>query len=384
MKWSSLLIAQVLATLKFKDLFEAGSIPIIKISGRKRDSASSSSGGENNQLGRLLVACGQYLLAWHSDSLWLLEPETGRLVGHASGLGQVLDVCVYKRWVVLLREPPYARQSPIVRLAFDASIVPAGNSPLIAPRFRNVADSPAISKALENLPGLPPARSAATADTAAVTAASADLNETHDTSTRSAVEAEQQHDAPAMSASQQSSETQSPPAAGSSVHEVDDVNDTLTEEARRGPAIDDAAAENTDGNKCPSPVLAARAVSPPVTMTSASPHSPTSSPLLADDESTVARPGQLDDTPTESAGLCTSAPALTRRQPQSSTSNETTEVVHPQQPIAQSVPSVAQKSPSLRHAADSRVPFVPPQVSTCIVAVYLFLHGKILYILEGK
>ena len=359
--------------MKFKDLFEGGNIPAIKIEGRKREaSQASASGSEVQQLGRLLTACGQFLLAWQADSLWLLEPETGRIVGYAAGVGEILDLSIYRGWLVVLREPPYARQSPIIRLAFDPTVVPPGNSPVITPRFRNVGDASSLKPSLDSIV----AKSPTDDSVQAMVSPEPQVNSDEKTEDLVKPMAASQPAAQAESSAEPSLATPADsPTMGLAVQTVDKSTfaqgpaaDAVLDSAFGSASAASAASDTNqstamdagevavgDQQMCPSPMLPARCVSPPLACGSSPDRAVTAASSLVSSsagDGNVSVAVQGTSAPVQGAST-----PMSERQSLPPTANQITEVVRSTQPMAYS-----RSSPALRHTADSKMPFVPPQV----------------------
>ncbi|XP_065175567.1 tectonin beta-propeller repeat-containing protein 2-like [Sycon ciliatum] len=415
----------VQATLKFKDLIEQGNIPAIKLLGRRREASASGAASEAQQLGRLRSACSKYLLAWHGDSVWLLDPGNGQMAGFTSGIGPILDVCIYKRWVYILREPPYARQSPVIRLGFDPSVVPLGSSPAL-PRFRNVADTPKgihlPSSASENQLSVAWSKveSATSEDASPITARKSEA-EKNDASAEDPVapSSTPAQDSPSSEVTSDkfhlTTEQTSMSTTSDTTHSVDTSVEQVSDEAAHTGSNNSTAAdepcvlasqssESTDGpstaasgtslpepasnvsaastpSPCPSPVMPSKsseAVSVSLATSSAavlSSVTSTAAAAVSSSNNSVASTGEKvhqtttpEQSPTRGEDVAlgsSSSPRLARSRtpPSASTqvsSNSRATSPSSRPPLMSGAPANSSKPPLL-HAADSKVPIIPPR-----------------------
>lgn len=143
---SAAFFLQVLSTMKLKDSLEPAT-PTIKLPGKRKDDEGSRS--IDVQFRRLQLFARRFLVGWNAGHLWLVERHTGVLAGVTAGVGDILDVCTCQRWLYVLREPPYAHQLALIRLALDPSVVLRGDA---SPSLRHLAvhavagESPVLSR----------------------------------------------------------------------------------------------------------------------------------------------------------------------------------------------------------------------------------------------
>ena len=90
--WKANHDGKVLATMIFKESVNAGE-PVIETVDLSPQLGSPVP-GEQKQFGPLLAYCDKFLVTYQKSSVWVLDPETGYVIGCHSNLGRIIDINV--------------------------------------------------------------------------------------------------------------------------------------------------------------------------------------------------------------------------------------------------------------------------------------------------